>query len=175
MQITLDQAEIELAIQQFVQSNFNFLAGQHVGIEFTAGRGTNGLTAALNISAAKAVLPGSLNPRSAQAMPLKRHAAATVAATTPTPAEPEAVEEAAPASTDESPDETYEEQASISTGEERVDPAQIGEVVAEEPEAPAPKVNPFKKPSAPVAETAEEAAPADAEPKPSRSIFSKAG
>lgn len=176
MQITLDQPEIELAVQQFVMNNFPFLAGQNVGIEFTATRGDKGITAALNISAAQIAQAPAAAPVAAAAPKLampsrKTGAPAAVAQPKPTPApveEPAGVE-----ASDETESETAEMSvedavASISTGEVRVDPEQPEETPAEE--APSPKVNPFKKAVAPK----EEAPAADEAPKAARSIFSKA-
>lgn len=49
MQITIDQDEIELAIQNHVQSMLTIKEGQNMSISLKAGRGDNGFTATINI------------------------------------------------------------------------------------------------------------------------------
>ncbi len=51
MQVSLDQTEIELAIRDYVRTIINIPEDREIGIDFTAGRGSNGLTAALDIRA----------------------------------------------------------------------------------------------------------------------------
>lgn len=48
--ITIDQEEIETAIQNHVRSKVAIAEGQHVSIEMKAGRGENGFTATIAIS-----------------------------------------------------------------------------------------------------------------------------
>lgn len=49
MKLTLNQEEIEVALKQYVGNNVSFKAGSDISIEFTAGRGANGLTAEIDI------------------------------------------------------------------------------------------------------------------------------
>src|SRR5690606_26041365 len=52
MQITLDQDEIHQAVESYVRSQINIARNQSIEIDFTAGRGPNGLSATLKISSA---------------------------------------------------------------------------------------------------------------------------
>lgn len=49
MQITLNQAEIVAAVEAYVCSQITVAEGQKIDIDFTAGRGNNGLSATLSI------------------------------------------------------------------------------------------------------------------------------
>ena len=49
MQITLNQAEIEKAIQNYVNEQVNIRDGQEVSIDLRAGRGPEGFTATIDI------------------------------------------------------------------------------------------------------------------------------
>lgn len=49
MQINLNQSEIETAIKLYIVEQGFYLYGKDVEISFTAGRGTNGLTAEVDI------------------------------------------------------------------------------------------------------------------------------
>ena len=51
MQVSLDQSEIELAVRNYVRSIINIPEDREIGVEFTAGRGANGITASLDIRA----------------------------------------------------------------------------------------------------------------------------
>lgn len=53
MQIQLNQDEITAAVEDYVRSQISIKPNQSISIDFTAGRGANGLTAALDISTGK--------------------------------------------------------------------------------------------------------------------------
>lgn len=171
MQITLDQTEIHEAVENYVRSQIALAPNQTVAIDFTAGRGEKGLTATLDIRTA-AVVAASSKPVHRATVPASQSIGQGVIAsgsTTKAAEEPAPEEEQAP--------------AAISSGEERVDPADAdeqGEAAdpAPQPEkASKPKASPFSKMTAP-AEGGEAQDEAPAEPKPSKpagSIFSKAG
>lgn len=58
MQITLNQEEIHAAVEQYVRGQINISANQSLSIDFTAGRGPNGISATLDIRpAAMAAAP----------------------------------------------------------------------------------------------------------------------
>lgn len=50
MKISLVQDEIQTAIEQYLANNFNIPSGQICNIEFTAGRGDNGMSASVSFS-----------------------------------------------------------------------------------------------------------------------------
>ncbi len=54
MQITLNQDEITTAVEDYLNNQINIAEGQEISIDFTAGRGPNGLTAAIDIRSASA-------------------------------------------------------------------------------------------------------------------------
>lgn len=49
MQIHLNQDEIHAAVEQYVRGQINLADNQAISIDFTAGRGANGLSATLDI------------------------------------------------------------------------------------------------------------------------------
>lgn len=51
MKITLDETEIKQAVRDYVNNQVDVKPGQSIEIDFTAGRGSNGLTATVDISA----------------------------------------------------------------------------------------------------------------------------
>lgn len=51
MKITLDETEIKQAVRDYVNGQVDVKPGQTIEIDFTAGRGSNGLTATVDISA----------------------------------------------------------------------------------------------------------------------------
>ncbi len=53
MKITLDETEIKQAVRDYVNSQVDVKPGQSIEIDFTAGRGQNGLTATVDISASR--------------------------------------------------------------------------------------------------------------------------
>ena len=53
--ITIDQEEIETAIQNHVRSKVSIAEGQHVSIEMKAGRGENGFSATISIGDTQSV------------------------------------------------------------------------------------------------------------------------
>lgn len=120
MQITLNQEEIDQAVQDFVRSQINIADNQEVSIDFTAGRGPNGLSAAINIAtiaASKAtVVPVRTKPKAVETTP--KSAPVEENETTPE-AEPEAESQEAeavneaPETPDEQPEEDTPPRASI--------------------------------------------------------------
>ncbi len=50
MRITLEQNEVNEALSQYLQKNFNINPKQISGIDYTAGRGSNGITCAIDFS-----------------------------------------------------------------------------------------------------------------------------
>ena len=101
MQITLNEAEIAVAVKAHVMSQINIADDQEITVDFTAGRGGNGMSATLDIVPASAP-KAAKTP--AKTTPQKRIKAVTAAEPEPDLApEPEKV-------------------SNISSGEERVDP-----------------------------------------------------
>lgn len=50
MRITLDQSDIDNALSEYLQKNFNICGNQITSIEYNAGRNGNGLTGCINLS-----------------------------------------------------------------------------------------------------------------------------
>ena len=94
MQITLNENEITAAVEAYVHTQINVAEDQELTIEFTAGRGANGLTATLDIAAA-----GSK----------KKKAAAT--RTAPKQTKPVPEKDPEPVATEEPQEEADEEEA----------------------------------------------------------------
>lgn len=65
MQITLNQEEIHTAVEQYVRRQITIADNQAINIDFTAGRGPNGLSATLDIRPAVAAAPSKPVTRSA--------------------------------------------------------------------------------------------------------------
>lgn len=108
MQITLNQDEINTAVEMYLHSQINIADDQQFSIDFTAGRGPNGLTAAIDIRAQQA--PAALRPQTAPK--------AVKAVSAPTPAaEPEAEPEA-PAEPEDEAETPAEEPGADGPGEE---------------------------------------------------------
>lgn len=63
MQITLNQEEIHAAVEGFVRSQITIAKNQTITIDFTAGRGANGLSATLDIK------PASSRPSALRSVP----------------------------------------------------------------------------------------------------------
>lgn len=61
MRITLEQNEVNEALSQYLQKNFNINPKQISGIDYTAGRGSNGITCAIDFSSGNA--ENSTEPR----------------------------------------------------------------------------------------------------------------
>lgn len=59
MKITLDQTEIETAVRAYVNEQVSIKEGQRIDIDFTAGRGANGLSAAIDIVSEDSVRPST--------------------------------------------------------------------------------------------------------------------
>lgn len=181
MQIILTEDEIRGAVDTYVRSQINIADNQDIKVDFTAGRGPNGLSATLDIRA-KVVAPAPKKPgiravetpkTSVPYAPGPRQAVAEIPAPEPT------VVEEAPEAQPEAPADDEPEVANISTGGERIDPETLEDVAPEaaaaEDEVPAGgmvKANPFKRAADKAAADtpAEEAAPAPAK----KSIFSRA-
>lgn len=85
MKITLSQQEIEEVVRDYVTSMVQLRDGTDMTIDFTAGRGENGLTASIDIN----YLSVSGIP-AIQETPAPAKAPATKAATKPAPAAPAA-------------------------------------------------------------------------------------
>lgn len=155
MIITLNEDEIRGAVETYVRSQIAIAENQTLTVDFTAGRGPNGLTATLDIKAkpvSAAVTKPSFSPR-----------AMTAPSTPAAQPKPEPEPEAEAIEEEAAVEEAAEETANISTGEERVDPE------AEEPAEEETKANPFKiKRGAPAAADETEEAP-----KSAKSIFSR--
>lgn len=173
MQIILTEDEIRGAVDTYVRSQINIADNQDIKVDFTAGRGPNGLSATLDIRA-KAVAPASKKPVTRLAE------VRSVAAEAPKPIPPVEIQPEPPAdepeAQPEAPADDEPEVANISTGGERIDPTTLEDVApeaaAETPVEEAPKANPFKRAAEKAAADtpAEEAAPAPAK----KSIFSRA-
>ena len=95
MKITLDQVEIEDAVRDYVMSQVSVKDGQRIEMDFTAGRGANGLTVDINIVRdTSAVIPTpatkSTTTRSSETQAVKE----VKSALTPEPVSKETNEEA---------------------------------------------------------------------------------
>lgn len=95
MKITLVESEIREAIQAYVLGHFNIKEGMQISMEFTATRGSDGLTASIDISkVADGVQSGPMTQAaSVVAVPVP---AAPVPAPVPAPKPPVAAPVAAP-------------------------------------------------------------------------------
>ncbi len=62
MQITLNQDEIHEAVDTYVRSQISVAPNQTISIDFTAGRGTNGLSATLSINSPVAASTTRIKP-----------------------------------------------------------------------------------------------------------------
>lgn len=153
MQITLNQDEIHEAVENYVRSQITIAPNQTISIDFTAGRGANGLSATLDIRTG----PAKTNKpvyRSADNDNVPTATASRGISSTPENREEPEVEK-------EQPEKDAPESSE------------------EAPEAPekAEKVNPFKKASKEAESSSDEAAkdPEDEEQPvaASKSIFSK--
>lgn len=51
MRITLDQIEVEKAVQSYINNLIAVAPGTHINIEFSKGRGETGISAEVNLSA----------------------------------------------------------------------------------------------------------------------------
>lgn len=112
MQITLNQEEIELALDNFVRSRISVSDGQDIVFDLKAGRGDNGFTATLEIVPSATTKPEPVTLRS------KPRAVETAKVEEPKApeAEPETVEEPETEAVDESPEETVEEAPAPKSG-----------------------------------------------------------
>lgn len=94
MQITLNQAEIEQAIKNYVNDQVNIREGHDITIDLKAGRGPEGFTATIDIvapSAAKAPEPTTGSNKPVQVKPVRLDRAVIQ----PTQDAPETAQEAA--------------------------------------------------------------------------------
>lgn len=55
MRITLEENEINAALSQYLQRNYNFSSGQITRIEYSAGRGNNGITSSIELCSKEAM------------------------------------------------------------------------------------------------------------------------
>lgn len=81
MQITLNQAEIEKAIQNYVNEQVNIRDGQEVSIDLRAGRGPEGFTATIDI------VPAGTKAEAAKPLGIEKAARATRTPTKDAPTE----------------------------------------------------------------------------------------
>lgn len=156
MKITIDQDEIEEAVEAFIRRQIAINDDQTITIEFTAGRGANGLSAALDISSRPrpaSVSTGMPNPVTKAQKPF-------VSKTTAEEEEPEqeettvrkthrkpffnaeaTVEESEETEADEAPEAEAEETSGVVLENQAQEEAeeQTEEEVDEAPEEPAPK------------------------------------
>ncbi len=131
MRITLIQAEIELAIHSYVLSQIAVKDGQEITIEFKNTRGEDGATAEINISSPSPVALGN-----AQQATQTSSVAETTKTAQKTQETSPALSVAPKTNTTAPVKEAPAQTASISSGEERVDPAvNQQEEVAAVPEA----------------------------------------
>lgn len=126
MRIILVQAEIELAIRAYVLTQISVKDGQEVTIDFKNTRGEDGATAEINITSPSLASVGNAQRASQTAQ------VAQTTQTAPKTEKPSPAPAAAPTPVTTAPVEQPAPAASISTGEERIDPA-----VNQEEEAPA--------------------------------------
>lgn len=98
MQITLNQDEIHTAVEQYVRSQINIAPNQSISIDFTAGRGQNGLSATLDIRQTAAPATGKQTTRSSADKPAP-------APSKPTEVKEETAEEPEVEAQDEEPDD----------------------------------------------------------------------
>ena len=57
MQITLNQSEIEIAIQDYISGQGISISGRNVDVSLTAGRGPNGMSASIDIRGEEGTSP----------------------------------------------------------------------------------------------------------------------
>lgn len=112
MQITLNQEEIELALDNFVRSRIQVSDGQDIVFDLKAGRGDNGFTATLDI------VPSATTKSKPVALRSKPRAVETPKVEEPEApeAEPMTAEEPETEVVDESTEETVEEAPAPKSG-----------------------------------------------------------
>lgn len=159
MQIILTQEELELAAKNFVLDQINVAEDQDISVDFTAGRGANGLTATIDISAK--------SPKQ-KSKPVTRATPAV-----------EEVPETAPVEAETKPAKTKPAFAKLKAKAEKpepeAEPEEVEEEVAEAPEEEAtdtPEVADEAAEEAPVEETEEASAEEEAPAPKAGSIFS---
>ena len=124
MQITLNQAEIEQAIKNYVNDQVNIREGHDITIDLKAGRGPEGFTATIDIvapGAAKAPEPTTGSNKPMQARPVRLDRAVTQPVSTqsqPTQDAPETAQEAAGEAVAETATEVQAEPETAATGQD---------------------------------------------------------
>lgn len=177
MKITLNQEEIHQAVEAYVRSQINIAQNQEVAIDFTAGRGPDGLTATLDIRTIQVAAPVVAPVAVAAAQPTRRAMPARAPAAATEPAAEPVLAQAVMSPVTEAPTEPVAE----------TEPEQVADVdllpPGAEPDAPlTEEVRPvgekkaiFGKPAAAEPAPAEEASQSEASPRPAgKSIFSRA-
>ena len=129
MQITLNQAEIEQAIKNYVFDQVNIREGHDITIDLKAGRGPEGFTATIDIvapGATKATEPTdvgkptpTLKPRAERAVPQPANTQSQ-----PIPDAPEAAQEATGEAT---PETAQDDAAAANSGNQEAAPATEGD------------------------------------------------
>ena len=139
MQITLNQAEIEQAIKNYVNDQVNIREGHDITIDLKAGRGPEGFTATIDIvapGAAKAAEPTAASKPATTPKPRTERAVTQPADTQgqPIPDTPEtaqeAAEEAAPETATDAQTEgqtAQDDAAAADSGDQEAAPATEGE------------------------------------------------
>lgn len=156
MQITLNEEEIREAVDTYVRSQITIEPSQKVDIDFTAGRGGNGLSATLQVSAVKSKVTNTkmgYSTRNLQSLDIgePRLADGNPSATAVGPNDAE----------EDVPDqETPAQEAAREDAEDEKPKSKPG---------PKPKTNPFLK-----TVSAEDDGETDATPPTPKSIFSRA-
>lgn len=114
MKITIVQREIEEAVRSYIHSQIAVKEGMEITMDFTATRGEDGLTAAIDISPAKTAEPAKATrtPRAATVSAAPRQVAPQAAA--PAPA---SVTEVEPAPEPDESEEVEEQTASAPASE----------------------------------------------------------
>lgn len=134
MQIIIEQAEIETAIRNHINSLISLKEGSRIDVDLAATRGKGGFTATIDIvpesaePSKKAEVVSEDEPEAAEPEPVKKALPkGKVVFSKPTPAQAPVEEEQA---TETEPEETPKEQAE--------EPASVDATSSEEEETPAP-------------------------------------
>lgn len=168
MQITINEAEIKLAIRNHILSQISVHEDQEIDIDLKATRGPEGYSAVIDINAVKAPEPEAPTKRTPKAQAKTAPSPSVKTDARPEPAAPAPEAEAETEALEVPEAETPTETSTGTTGE-----APAAETGEDAPAAPAPKTT---KPLFQVKKTEDTAAPAPVEAssdgKPRTSIFS---
>ena len=132
LQITLNQAEIEQAIKNYVNDQVNIREGHDIAIDLKAGRGPEGFTATIDIvapGAAKAPEPIAASKPALTPKPRTERAVPQLDAGVPETVQ-EAAEEAAPETATDAQTEgqtAQDDAAAADSGDQEAAPATEGE------------------------------------------------